>query len=203
MAATWQENWLPDTNPIAALRLVTPAAPIVTWGEAAAFLRIDGTTEQTLVESFIAAATQHLDAKYGILAGTALGIQTWEMYLDAFPCGPIKIPLSPFVDVASITYFDGEGLQQTMDPASYEIDNKSYDGWVVPLGSWPATLAAINVVTVRFRAGFGTIPAPLKAAVLLLTGHIYEHREAVSANALTEIPIGVDRLVAPYRRIHV
>jgi len=53
MSATWQ---VPDTNPIPALRLVTPAAPIVTWGEAAAFLRIDGTTEQTLVESFIAAA---------------------------------------------------------------------------------------------------------------------------------------------------
>jgi uncharacterized phiE125 gp8 family phage protein len=200
MAATWQ---VPDVNPIPALRLVTPAAPIVTWSEAAAFLRIDGTTEQTLIESFIAAATQHLDAKYGTLAGTTLGVQTQEMYLDAFPCGPIKIPLSPFVDVSSITYFDSDGLQQTLDPASYEIDNKSYDGWVVPLGSWPATLASINVVTVRFRAGFGTIPAPLKLAVLLLTGHFYEHREAVSANVSAEISIGVDRLVAPYRRVHV
>jgi uncharacterized phiE125 gp8 family phage protein len=197
MSATWQ---VPDAEPIPALRLVTPAPPVATWVEAAPFLRIDGTAEQTLVESFVAAATQHFERT---LAGTVIGVQTWELYLDAFPCGPIKIPRSPFIDVASITYFDSEGLQQTLDPASYEIDNKSYDGWVVPFGSWPATLASINVVTVRFRAGFGTIPAPLKLAVLLLSGHFYEHREAVSANALAEIPIGIDSLAGPYRRVHV
>jgi hypothetical protein len=29
--------------------------------------------------------------------------------MDAFPSGSIKIPLSPFVDVLSITYFDSSG----------------------------------------------------------------------------------------------
>jgi uncharacterized phiE125 gp8 family phage protein len=156
-----------------------------------------GETERTLVESYIASATQHLDGPKGVLRNVALGLQTWDFYLDAFPCGPLKIPLSPFVDVPSITYFDSAGVQQTLDPASYEIDNKSFDGWVVPIDSWPATLESINVIDVRFRAGFSPIPAPLKLAVLLLTGHIYEHREAVSANALSEIPIGVDEL-GPY-----
>jgi len=189
----------------AALKLITPAAPVASWGEAAAHLRIDDETERTLIESYVETATQHLDAEYGILAGGTLGVQTYELYLDAFPAGPILIPLSPLVDVVSVSYVDELGGTQTVDPVSYVVDDKSSDGWVVPVAgySWPATLVAINVVTVRFRAGNAIIPAPLKHAVLLLTGHLYENREAASPVTLTEIPIGVYHLVAPYRRVYV
>ena len=190
---------------IPALKLVTPAAPIVSFGEAAAHLRIDDESERVLVEGYVEAATQHLDAQYGILAGGTLGVQTWELYLDAFPAGPILIPLSPLVDVVSVSYVDPAGFGQTVDPLNYAVDDKSRDGWIVPIAgfTWPLTLTAINVVTVRFRAGNASIPAPLKQAVLLLTGHLYENREAASPVVLTEIPIGVYNLVAPYRRIYV
>ena len=82
-------NGYPWREPIPALTLVTPAAPIVTWGEAASHLRIDDEAERTLVETYVEVATQHLDAEYGILAGGTLGVQTWDLHLDAFPCGPI------------------------------------------------------------------------------------------------------------------
>jgi uncharacterized phiE125 gp8 family phage protein len=198
-------NGYPLPAPIAALTLVTPAAPIVTWGEAASHLRIDDEGERTLVETYVEVATQHLDAEYGILAGGTLGVQTWELHLDAFPCGPILIPLSPLINVLNVGYVDVDGFGQTIDASNYTVDDKSRDGWVVPVAgfAWPSTLAAINVVTVRFRAGNATIPAPLKHAVLLLTGHLYENREAVTPVTLTEIPIGVYTLVAPYRHIHV
>ena len=202
---TTSTNGYPWRQPIPALTLVTPAAPIVTWGEAASHLRIDDETERALVETYVEAATQHLDAEYGILAGGTLGVQTWELHLDAFPWGPILIPLSPLVDVLAVSYVDMDGFGQSIDPLNYAIDNKSRDGWVVPVAgfAWPSTLAAINVVTVRFRAGNATVPAPLKHAVLLLAGHLYENREATTPATLSEIPIGVYTLVAPYRHIHV
>jgi uncharacterized phiE125 gp8 family phage protein len=202
---TWFRMTDVNPVPVPALRLITPPAPVATWAEASAHLRINNETERSLVESYIAAATQHLDAKYGILAGTTLGVQTWELYLDAFPCGAIKIPLVPLVGVVSVAYFDPAGTAGVVDPANYVIDTKSYDGWVVPIAgySWPATLQAINIVTVRFTAGTATVPAPIKLSILLLAGHFYEHREAVSATTLIEIPMAVDRLVAPYRRIYV
>jgi uncharacterized phiE125 gp8 family phage protein len=190
---------------MAALKLITPAEPVVLWGEVAAHLRLDDDTEQALVESYVAAATQHLDAHYGILAGGTLGVQTWEMYLDAFPAGPILVELSPLIDVVSVDYVDADGATQTVDPVNYVVDDKGRDGWIVPVAgySWPATLSAINVVTVRFRAGSAPVPAPLKHAVLLLTGHLYDSREAVTPVTLNEIPIGVYNLVAPYRRVYV
>ena len=78
-----------------------------------------------------------------------------------------------------------DGFGQTIDASNYTVDDKSRDGWVVPVAgfAWPPTLAAINVVTVRFRAGNATVPAPLKHAVLLLAGHLYENREAVTPDA--------------------
>ncbi|MGY4751575.1 head-tail connector protein [Pannonibacter sp. Q-1] len=43
------------------------------------------------------------------------------------------------------------------------------------------------------------LPAAVEQAQLLLVGHFYENREATSTAGNTEISIGVDRLVAPFR----
>ena len=43
------------------------------------------------------------------------------------------------------------------------------------------------------------LPAAVEQAQYLLIGHFYENREATGPAANTEISIGVDRLVAPFR----
>ena len=63
---------------IAALKIAMLPAPVVQWGDAAAHLRLSGETERTLVESYIATATQHLDGPKGILKNVAIGMQTWD-----------------------------------------------------------------------------------------------------------------------------
>ncbi|MBR9764140.1 MAG: phage gp6-like head-tail connector protein [Rhodobacteraceae bacterium] len=45
----------------------------------------------------------------------------------------------------------------------------------------------------------GVWPAPCLMAVKLLIAHWYLHREAVSEKAGQEVPLGVTRLLAPYR----
>src|SRR5581483_9760173 len=42
------------------------------------------------------------------------------------------------------------------------------------------------------------VPGYVKAAILLLVGHMYEHREEVSELRLTQIPMGVERLLSMY-----
>ena len=63
-----------------------------------------------------------------------------------------------------------------------------------------------GAVKVTFTAGFGdasTIPDDLKAAVKLLIGHWYEHREAVvgveARDSSTPLPLGVDLILDGYR----
>ena len=43
--------------------------------------------------------------------------------------------------------------------------------------------------------------ASLDQATLMLIGHWYAHRESVSETATTEVPMGVDFLLTPYRRL--
>ena len=54
--------------------------------------------------------------------GRALLTQTWDMYLDEFPCaGEIIIPLSPLQSVTSVSYVDQHGATQTWASANYRI----------------------------------------------------------------------------------
>jgi uncharacterized phiE125 gp8 family phage protein len=182
--------------------LITPPASPITLVEAKAHLRVDHADDDTLIGGLIGAAVAYLDGWSGVL-GRALEEQTWEIGLDVFPCKEIRLPLGPLVSVTSVKYTDPAGLEQTVDPADYEVDARPVEGWIVPAAdfSWPATMDTINAVRVRWVAGTGC-PLPVKHAALLLIAHWYATREAAGATS-AEIPLGVDALSAPWRRAFV
>lgn len=45
------------------------------------------------------------------------------------------------------------------------------------------------------------LPPALHHAILLLVGHFFANREATSAEQLRFTPIGVDRLIAPFKGV--
>lgn len=47
------------------------------------------------------------------------------------------------------------------------------------------------------------LPAAIEHAVLMLVGHFYRNREAVAKADEAAIDIGVDRLIQPYREVHL
>lgn len=47
------------------------------------------------------------------------------------------------------------------------------------------------------------VPPAVDHAVLMLVGHFYEHREAVSDVKTAAVEIGVDRLIQPYREVRL
>lgn len=49
--------------------------------------------------------------------------------------------------------------------------------------------------------GGGEMPRPLQQAVLLLAGHWYNQREAVSTAQMQPVPYTLDALVKPFRRL--
>jgi uncharacterized phiE125 gp8 family phage protein len=180
------------------VRLVAPAStPAVTLAEAKAHLRVTDSAEDALITALVAAATEHLDGWTGVL-GRALMPQTYEMRLDRFPSGAIKLPLGPVVSVTGVWGTDALGDEFQVDPGEYEIDAGEAIGWIVPVNGWPATMTTINAVRVRWVAGTGC-PAPVKAAILLLVGHWFENREATGDAA--ELPLGVMALISPWRRM--
>jgi len=189
-----------------ALTLITPpAVEPVTLQEAKDHLRVDGAEEDALISEAIAAARLALDGPDGWLE-RALITQTWDWTFDGFPDGDLAPPLPPLQSVASIAYVDPAGTIQTLPASAYKV---SLGGGRRPRiapaygTSWPVSRAEIDAVKVRLVAGFGlapaSVPAPIRAALLLLIGHLHAQRETEIVGAsVAELPT-VANLLAPYR----
>ena len=187
--------------------LVTaPSAPPIELELAKQHLRIDETSYDDLLELYIAAAVNYIDGRDGIL-GIALMTQTWDLKLDSFPCdGVIELPLTPLQSVTSVTYTDTAGATQTWSAGNYQIDTARRRPRIVP--AYNATLPSlrggsqINQVTVRAVYGYGdepaSVPARIRAALLLHVTHLYERREPVIVGNLNvnQIPMGYRDLLA-------
>lgn len=181
------------------LSLVEAPDPVVSLTDAKAFLHVWHDDDDALITQLIAAATDKLDGAGGVL-GRALGVQTWRLMLDCFPVGALKLPLPPFRSVESITYFDRNGDQQTLDPADYKASGVGGTGVIVSTGDWPDTWEFPGAVDIEFKAGYDDVPASLKHVILSLVFFWYSTRGAVNVgNIVNEIPFGFDDAVAAWQ----
>ena len=68
-----------------------------------------------------------------------------------------------------------------------------------PAAEWPASKSQRASVKVTADIGHAELPADVRAAALLIVGHLYENREAVVIGTIaTDLPMGVELLLAPY-----
>lgn len=178
------------------LSLVTAATTnVVATEEAKRHMNIFHSDDDALVDLYVAAATDFIEGPHGI--GIALRPQTWRLSLDCFPA-EIRLPLGPVTDVESVEFTDETGAPQTV--TGFRLDKDAQPARLLPAvgATWPS-VSAPGVVKVEFTCGYTETPFILKAAVLLLAGHMYEHREAVADGGLKEIPFGVDAILERYR----
>jgi len=196
-----------DLEPVAAA-----TAPLFERDEVKAHLRVDHADEDSLIDLFIAAVTDHLDGFAGII-GQALIAQQWALHLPCFPgrSGAIQIPLRPLITIDAITYLDLDGVMQTLDPALY-VARAGKLAIVEPAygQGWVSTRADRRAVSITFTAGFGqtaaAVPPAYRSAGLLMIGDLYENRKSQvienGAVAIVQNPT-VDRLLGGRRPINV
>lgn len=196
------------------MRRVSPPAVLpVSLAEAKAHCRVYHNEDDVLISALVMAATQHVDGVDGWL-GRALVSQQWEMVLDAFPRDyRIRLPLAPVLAVDGVLYRAPDGSELEMDSSRwYLADGGEGISWLAleNQASWPSTEGRDGAVRVRFTAGYapttdsppdlaGNVPEPIKAAIKLMVGDMYENREErIVGTIVAELPT-VQRLLAPYR----
>lgn len=186
-------------------RKAAPAALPVSTAEIRAQVRNQGfTDDDAVLEGFIRAATRRLDGYDGIL-GRCLMTQTWESRF----CDWDTVLRLPFPDVTRVvvTYLDAQGAEQTVDAGDYELVEMSMGVSVIFKDRFSAPAVSDDTrypIALTYDAGYGNagdVPDPIKIAIMMLAAHFYEHRAAVGDGSLSEVPMGVSMLVAPYRRI--
>jgi hypothetical protein len=123
--------------------------------------------------------------------GRRYGVQTWLRAYDAFPSWSSMLPDPPVSEIVSIKYDDIAGTEQTLDPADYRLRPHSEPAVVLPIKSWPATLAEPGAVRITYRCGLDATDArwaSLSAWMLLAIGTWYHNREAGGAVQTHELP---------------
>lgn len=188
--------------------VITPPAPLVSWEDASAHLKLaSNDSQQVEVEAMIAAASAHIDGPEGWL-GRAIGLQTLEARSDLFipsPCDSmtgLKLPFPPATEIVSVSYIDGNGATQVIVADQYELIGNEL---VPAFGStWPRPRAQREAVRIRYKAGYAALPKPVRSAILLMVGDLYRFRETSldgRASGIVEIPMSVtvENLLAPYQ----
>lgn len=179
------------------LRLITPPSELpVTLAAAKDYLRVTQDDEDVGITAMIAAAVNLLDGRGGFL-GRCLEPQTYELLLDAFPAAEVRLPIGPVASITSVLFTDREGADGAVKPGDFTLDNaETFGGWIVPhVGAvWPATMATINAVRIRFVAGVGA-PEGVKQAILDMVATRYDTRG--EGRMLSP---GVVADLAPFRR---
>ncbi|MEQ8825474.1 MAG: head-tail connector protein [Filomicrobium sp.] len=182
--------------------LAAPALEPLSVEEAKEHLRVDGTSEDTLISSLIMTSRLHIEAALGL----ALITQTWRQTLDRWPKdGEVKLPLRPLQSVSEVRVHDGKGGSAVVPTTDYIVDAAGQPGRIVPTGvGWPLPGQKAAGIEIAFASGYGSeavdVPAPIRQALLLLVAHWYEHRDPVEiGGANVAIPAAVSRLLKPYR----
>lgn len=203
--------------------VTAPAAEPVLLATAKAHLRVDGTDENDLITALIVAARQYVENRCDL----ALINQTLQLTLDSFVNSPRRIPLSlqeqisaptllspdkirlprsPVTAITSISYVDGSGNTVTVAANAntlWRLAKSSMQSVITPyFGTcWPVTAVVPGAVQITYTAGYGAagtaVPGAITQAMLLMIGHWYKNREAVSEEQFS-VPMAVDALLAPY-----
>lgn len=177
------------TTTLGGLTLMTPPTEEpVTLAEAKLYLRIDHDVEDGLLSALLVAAREYVE----MYTRRQLVTATWELTLDTWPAC-IRPPRPPLQAVTALTYLDSTATLQTLDPSAYQVDITVEPGRIVPAAgaSWPALAPVPGAARVRYTAGFGAaaaVPETYKAAIKLLLGDLYEHREARDEGAFPDNP---------------
>lgn len=164
------------------LRLITaPTVEPVAVETAKLYLRVDGTEDNALITSLIKAARE----KGEELARRAFITQTWEMTLDAWPNGYLKLYRPPLQSITSVKYLDNASVEHLWTDYVFDIRNEP---GVLFFETIPGdALFESGAILIRYQAGFGndesSVPEGIKNAILSLVAYWYENRESLGVPA--------------------
>lgn len=188
------------------VRVAAPSETLLSLLDIKAHCVVSHNDDDAYLIALGGAAEAWLDGYSGVL-GRCLVSQEWRTTLAAWG----DVARLPFADVTAValTYSDASGVTQTLPTDQYALLTDGLGSYVEFLSAF--TAPALNPVlaepvTVTFTAGYGTasnVPLAVRHAAKMLVAHWYDNRSAVDAGGLSDMPMAVNQILAPFRRVHV
>jgi len=168
----------------------------VTTAEAKAQLSIatSDTAHEARLSALITAARQ----KYEYDTQTSLLTKTYDDTFDRL-YDRMRLAQRPASLITSIKYYDNSGMQQTLSSSLYSLDVSMQEIRLNVQQNWPDTQQRWDSVVVRYVAGYTTVPATAKHAILLLVAFWFEMADMIiSPNMISNT--AYDSLVSVHQR---
>lgn len=188
-----------------------PGSEPIPLDEIKAHLRVDDTTSDDEIVGMMLAGRQLIEA----WLGRALITQTWDWWLPCWPENPyyggtFYVPYPPLQSVTHVKYVDTNGDEQTLSSAYYVVITpagpRTGPGTIRPAYNvtWPSIREQPDAIRIRFVAGWTgpeKVPDPIRSALKLVVGDLYENREAqiADARAIIQANKTVDALLLPFQ----
>lgn len=159
-------------------KIISAAAAVLTTAELRTQLRLTAAGEppahphDALIDGLLKAAMESAQS----FTNRAVGEQTIELAIDAFPSGAIELPLGA-ASITGVKYVGADEAEHTIDAGLYTLDNHSFKNWCLPVGDWPAAslvATGANVVKVVYKTP-AAVPDAVKTALLLHVQHLYDN----------------------------
>ena len=195
--------------------IITPPATMpVSVADMKAFLNLEGSADDAMIEAFIYAAADAVRqyCRRSIVA------ETLEIRMDGFPRynldrldrlgggvhvvsipflegtpDVIDLPFGPVASITSVTTYGRDNAATVFSSANYGHDASRlylYEG-----ASWPTDLRRVDAVAIRYVSGTTPIPQSILHAIKTHVAAMYECREGC------DMPAACKASLASYRRL--
>lgn len=176
--------------------LVTPptSEPVVLT-DLKGSLRIDHDADDSLILRLGVVARRFIERRLSV----ALVEQTWRLLHQGALEGPLTLRPGPVQSVSSVNLRYGESaFQPTTDwqlirtrPATFDLSAPcSFNG---------ERLTEVEILYTTGAPNPVDVPEDLVQAILMLTAHYYENREAVLEGRYVTMPLAVEALLQPHQ----
>lgn len=160
---------------------VAPSSEPVTTAEAKSHLRVDISTDDTLIGNLVTAAREYCE----LYTGRSFAERTYRADLPGF-YDDIWLPHGPVLEISSVKYYDtsSPSTLQTWASTNYQLFYNVLER--VHGVSFPSTYTRPDAVQITYTAGYKdqsspraeNIPQAVQQAILLMVGDLYENRES-------------------------
>jgi len=178
-----------------------PAIEPVEASDVKLYARIDGSSEDTLIEGFIQAVREATEQ----YLGRALINQSITVSLDNWPVSPIELPRPPLVSITEVRTIGEDLSETTYDSDNYYAQTKKEPGELVikyEKTEPQNTDRYFGGYEIEYIAGYGAdvinVPYAIRLGIIMWVSDIYENRVPIA-----EPPGIVKTIMAPFRIIPV
>lgn len=185
-----------------------PASDPVTVAEAKTHLKVDYSDDDTYISTLISVGTLYAEE----YTCRAIMKQTITQVLEGFPYYSyrntdlaIKLFRPPLNALKTVKYYDSDNTLTTFydiagDTSKLIVDSLREPARLYPAPgmTYPTTKSRPDAIEIIYDAGWSTasdVPAPVKQAILLIVGELYERRE----DFVKQLPTAAEYLLNPYR----